>query len=155
MLGLDQQVETCESPVDSFVGEHDHFAGSSGRTGVDDMRNKPFRSGNPGTSRTNDLGHLWNGLRAICHGGDALRATRLEHLGDTRHPCRHQSCVIDLSVGTRRRNDDDIFDASHFGRDRGHQGHGRKRPLAARNVAGDGWNGPGPVAGKSPGADFM
>ena len=93
------------------------------------MRDKAFRCGDPWASRSNDLGHLRNGLRAIGHGGNALRAAGLEHLGHTRHARRHQGRVIDFSVGARRRNDDDLLHARHLGRDRGHQATEGNAPL--------------------------
>ena len=48
VLGLDQQVETGERAVGGVVGEHDHFARPGGRAGVDDMRDKALRGGDPG-----------------------------------------------------------------------------------------------------------
>ncbi len=94
-------------------------------------------------------------MRSVGGGGNGLGSASLVDLGHARKTRGEQCRSVDISIGSRRRQDRYILHAGHFCRQRRHQRDTRKRTLAARHVTGDGRDRAGPVAGESAGANLV
>jgi hypothetical protein len=99
VLGFDDEVEAREPAIRRLVRQHHEFARACGRAGVDHMRDEALGCSHPGASRPHDLGAFGDGLGAIGHGGDALRAAGLEHFRNPRHARGDQRRIVDPAVG--------------------------------------------------------
>ena len=155
MLGFDDEVERREAAVRRVIRQHDQFAGARRRADVDQVRAQALGRTHPGAAGADDLCAFRDCLRAIGNGRDALGTAGLEDLRDAGHASRDEGCIIEASVRTGRRDDADLLHARHLGRDRLHEHRGRKRPLAARDIAGHRGDGVGAVAREDAGADFV
>ena len=135
VLCLREKVRRDEPGVGRLVRDHKDLAGACDRVDAGHAKTRFFGKGYENVAGARDLVHLGNGLRAIGHSCDRLRAADLVDLCRARNVRSCNRAGRCLAVCTGGRAHDDLLNACHLGRDNIHQNAGGIHSAAAGHIA--------------------
>ena len=138
VFGLREQVGRSEGGWGLGIGDDHHLGGAGGHVDGDGPGGKQLLGGGDVlVARAEDLVHLGDALRAVCHRGDGLGAAQLE---DALHPAIG-GCVehfrVDLAIPAGGGAEHHFAAAGDPGGDGEHQHGGEQGRGAAGNVEAD------------------
>ena len=133
VLGLSQQIGGDELRIGGFVGDQQRLGRTGKLVDIDDAEDTALGQHDEDVARSVDLVDVGNGLGAIGHRRDGLRATDAKDAIDAGHLGRRQDQRRDFATRSTRRADDDLL---HAGDARRHGGHQQRRWIDRRPARG-------------------
>jgi hypothetical protein len=135
VLRLGKEVRGCEARIRLPIRYHHRFRGPGQALYADRAEHGALGEDHEEVSRTCDLVHARNALRAVGHGGDRLRAAKGEHTVHASNGCRRQHDIGHPPIRIlRRRADHDLLHAGHARRNGRHEERGWKRRATRRRI---------------------